>query len=387
MKRKVLFVTGIRSEYDIQYSVIRAISSRSNMEAGIVITGAHLAPMYGNTAVEVERDGFPVIARIESLLNSDSKSARIKSAAIQLLGLVDVVRHYDPTFLVAPMDREEAVAVALTGSYVDVPVVHIGGGETAEDGNVDNGIRHAVSKLAHLHMVSTAGSAERLIRMGEESWRIHVVGAAGLDRFMSTPDVGSEALWKAVGFDPEGGHFAVLIQHSIISSVADSGELMALTLESLAEMQVPTFISYPNSDAGSQIIIGVIDRFVRNHPRLFYKYRSLPRPIFVSLLRRASVLVGNSSCGIIEAPLFNLPVVNIGPRQRGREHADNVLFVDHDKTQIQHAVNRAIEDKEFRERASRSKNPYGDGRASERIADILESQTLDQKLTHKLNTV
>jgi GDP/UDP-N,N'-diacetylbacillosamine 2-epimerase (hydrolysing) len=193
-------------------------------------------------------------------------------------------------------------------------------------------------------------------------------------------------LWRDLGFDPAGKPFALVVQHSILTDVERSGEHMSTTLDSLVRMGLPSFVSYPNSDAGSQRIIDVIESFARRFPDLIHRYQNLPRSAFVNLLRRAHVLVGNSSCGIIEAPLFHIPVVNAGPRQRGREHAENVLFVDHDLRQIQEAVRKSLSDPEHRRKVAACVNPYGDGRAGRRIADILASQEIDDRLRHKRNT-
>lgn len=384
--RKILFVTGIRSEYDILYSVMRAVQDEPDLEVVLVVTGAHLSPMYGNTFTEVKRDGFPIVACVESLLNTDSRSGRIKSAAIQLSSLIDVFVQQRPDFVVAPMDREEAITVALAGAYMLIPVVHIGGGDTAEDGNIDNAVRHAVTKLSHLHMVTTPRSAQRVIALGEEPWRVHIVGAPGLDRLLQVPDILESQLWHQLGCNPIKRPFAVVIQHSIISDVDQAGEQMRITLESLVKLNLIAFVSYPNSDAGSQSIIETIEEYAKNYPDLLHTYQNLPRTEFVNLLRRAYVLVGNSSCGIVEGPLLSLPVVNIGPRQRGREHADNVQFVDHDPEQIMTAIQRAVYDTDYRQSVARCINPYGDGHTSKRIASILATQPIDACLVHKINT-
>ncbi len=383
--RKVLFVTAIRSDYDILAAVIRAVDEHPALRAQVVISGTHLAPLYGSTWREVEADGFEIVARLENLLNSDSAAGRVKSAAIQLMGLVDVLVQQQPDIIVAPMDREEAITVALAGAYLRIPVAHLGGGDRGEDGNIDNAVRDAVSKLAHLHLVTTEQSAARLREIGEADWRIHVVGAPGLDRLLATPDLADSELWRQVGFDPGGQPFALVIQHPLIDSIEQSGALMRETLESLRQLQLPALLSYPNSDAGGQQIIAVIEEYAGRYPELFRPYRNLPRLVFVNLLRRAHVLLGNSSCGIIEAPLLGLPVVNIGPRQRGREHAENVQFVAHDRKQIRAAVERALFDAEYRRQVAECRNPYGDGQAGRRIAELLANCALDARLIYKRN--
>lgn len=385
-KRKVIFVTGIRSEYDILYSVMRAVQESASLELGVVVTGAHLSPMYGSTVREVEKDNFPIVARIESLLNADSPSARIKSAAIQLTGLVDTFSQDRPDFVIAPMDREEAVTVALAGAYMRIPVVHLGGGDTAQDANVDNSIRHAVTKLAHLHLVATEGSAQRVIRLGEEAWRVRVVGDPGLDRLLSVPEMSADELWKALGCRPVEGPYVLVIQHAILTDPESAPWQMQQTLDSILGLGLRAFVGYPNSDAGGQRIMHVLSEYAAAHPALLHVYGNLSRPVFVNLLRRAHVLIGNSSCGIMEAPLLGLPAVNVGSRQRGREHADNVQFVDHDVAQIRAAAQRAVGDAEYRRKVKHCSNPFGDGRSGKRIAKILSEQTIDDRLLNKTNT-
>jgi UDP-hydrolysing UDP-N-acetyl-D-glucosamine 2-epimerase len=385
-RRTVLFTTGIRSEYDILYSVMKAVESHSRLAARVVITGAHLSPMYGHTADEVSRDGFVVAGRVESLLNSDSKAGRVKSAAIQLQGLVDLLDSQRPDILVAMADREEALTVATAGAYLSIPVAHIGGGDTADDGNVDNAVRHAVTKLSHLHCVTTQKSAERVIRMGEEPWRVRVVGAPGLDRLLRVPTMTEKQVSAALGRSLPKRPFALVIQHSVIADAERAGEQMRVTLEAVLGAGLSVLVSYPNSDAGSQRIIAVIEEFATRFADRVFAYKNLARNVFANVLRSADVLVGNSSCGIIEAPLLHLATVNVGPRQVGREHAENVQFVAHDAAAIGGAIRRAIEDKEYRRRLAACENPYGDGHAGEKIADLLAETPLDDRLIYKKNT-
>jgi GDP/UDP-N,N'-diacetylbacillosamine 2-epimerase (hydrolysing) len=384
-KRRILFVTAIRSEYDIQSSVIAAVDAHPELEAAIVVAGAHLSPMYGETVREVERDGIRIAARIESLLNADSRSARVKSAAIEIMGLVDVCLREKPAFLLAPMDREEAVVVALVGAYLSIPTVHLGGGETADDGNVDNSVRHAVSKLAHLHAVTTESSAARLVAMGEEPWRIRVVGAPGLDRLLASPEMKDDELWSRLECAPPNGPFVIVVQHAILSGAEASHEEMTKTLEAVEALDLPAFIGYPNSDAGSQRIIAAIEEHVARRPGKMHVYRNLARAEFVNLFRRAHALVGNSSAGLLEAPLFHIPAVNVGDRQKGREQAGNVEFVAHEVDAIRESLRRAVFDAEYRARLAHLKSPYGDGTAGKRIAEWLAGIEIDARLLGKKN--
>jgi len=384
--RKILFVTGIRSEYDVLFPVIKATQQHRDFEASLCVTGAHLSPIYGYTYREVLKDGFPIAGTIENLLNSDSPAGRVKSAAIQLASLVDLLGEVRPHFVVSPMDREEAITVALAGAYMKIPVVHIGGGETAEDGNIDNAIRHAVTKLSHLHMVGTQRSAERVIQLGEEPWRVHNVGDPALDRFTIVPQLSDAEFWTRLGYGPIDGPFAILIQHPILTQADEAGKQAQITLGALAKLDIPIFIGYPNSDPGSHLVIEAINQFAARHPQRFHVYRNLPRELYVNLLRRAAVLAGNSSSGLIEAPLLRLPVVNIGDRQRGREHTRNVQFVGHDEAAIIDAMRKALQDTDYRRSLQTCDVPYGDGHAGQRIVEILARHADDPRLLIKRNT-
>ena len=330
--RHVLFVTGTRAEYDILRSVIAAVDATDGLRASVVVTGAHLAPMYGHTVDLVEADGVTIAGRLETLLNTDSRSGRVKSAATQLSGLVDLFVAQRPDFVVAPMDREEAVTTALAGAYLGIPVVHVGGGDTAEDGNIDNSVRDAVTKLSTCTWsrprAAPNACGDWVRRRGESTWWAR---RGSTDWWPSR-----RSMMRRCGASSATSRAGPSSCSSSIRSSRRSSDRVKSSnwCRALLGIGRPVIVGYPELDAGSQRAIEVIDRYVTEHPEVFHGYRNLGRHVFVNLLRRASVLVGNSSAGIIEAPLLGLPVVNIGPRQVGREHADNVLFVDHEETAV-----------------------------------------------------
>lgn len=379
--RRVLGVTGIRSEYDIMSSVFRAIDNHPELELGLVVTGAHLAPAYGHTIDEINKDGFEIVDRIESLINSDSLSARVKGLAVQLQGMVQTIARVEPQFLLVLGDREEAISTALAGAYMNIPVAHIGGGDRVV-GNVDDQVRHAVTKLAHLHFATNQESYDRIIRLGEQPFRVFNTGNPGLDRLIDTPEISSSELSRRLGFEIEDGEpFILLIQHVISTEVSQAYAQMKSTLEAVKELRIKTVLIFPNSDAGSQQIIKAITEY-SGLPFVFTA-RNIPRLEFVNIFRRAGCLLGNSSAGILEAPLLKLPVVNVGNRQKGRLHAENVQFVPHDKEAISAAVKKALYDQAYRSRVAKCVSPYGDGRTSQRIADILATVPLDETLLIK----
>lgn len=380
-KRLVLGITGIRSEYDIMSSVFRAISGRQELDLQLLVTGAHLSEAFGHTIDQIRADGFEVVDEVESLVNGDRASSRVKGLAIQLQGLVQAVSRIKPDILLVLGDREEAMTTALVGAYMNIPVAHVCGGDRVI-GNVDDQVRHAVTKLAHLHFVTNEESRQRVLRLGEQPFRVFDVGNPGLDRLIDVPVIDCAQLSERLGFPlAEGEPFVLLIQH-VISTEADQGYAqMKASLEAIRELGVKTILSFPNSDAGGQQIV----RAIREYEGLPFLYaaKSIPRLEFVNLMRRAACMLGNSSAGILEAPLLKLPVINVGNRQKGRLHAENVQFVAHDKDRIIEALRLAIFDAGYRRKVAQCANPYGDGKSSARIAEILASVPLDEKLLIK----
>lgn len=380
-KRKILGVTGIRSEYDIMSSVFRAIHEHSALELELVVTGAHLADAYGGTIRDIRADGFTIIDEIESLINGDQASSRVKGLAIQLQGLVQTVARSKPDFLLVLGDREEAMTTALVGAYMNIPVAHVAGGDRVV-GNVDDQVRHAVTKLAHLHFVTNQESFDRILRLGEEPYRIYNTGNPGLDRLLSVPALSAAELSERLDFEiVEDEPLILLIQHVISTEIDDAYVQMKVTLEAVKSMGIKTILSYPNSDAGGQQMIRAIREY--KYLPFLYSAKNIPRLEFVNLMRRAGCMLGNSSAGILEAPLLGLPAVNVGNRQKGRLHAENVQFVPHDAKRIQDAVNRALFDENYRNNVKKCINPYGDGKSSKRIAEILSSVELGEKLLIK----
>lgn len=373
-------MTGIRSDYNILYPIMKAIDEHPELELSVVVTGAHLADSYGYTIKEIEKDGFEIAEQIESLLDANSASSRIKSAAIQLMGLVQTFTRLTPDIVIAPLDREEAITVALAGTYMNIPTAHVGGGDRVV-GNVDDYIRHAVSKLAHIHFPTTQKNAERLIKMGEEPWRVHCVGNAGLDNYLLTEYIPPQALSEKLDFDVTEKPLILLIQHPVSTEIEESKIQMEITMEAINDLKYRTVVIYPNSDGGGRNMIEVIDKY-SSELDFIKAFKNFPRDIFVNLMKTCNVLVGNSSCGITEAPLVKLPVVNIGLRQQEREHAENVIFVPYDKEAVKKAIKKAIS-REFKQELKNCKNPYGDGKAGVRITDILSKIKIDKKLLQK----
>ncbi len=381
-KRKVLFLTGIRSDYGLLKSIMNAVKKHPLLELQLIVSGAHLSEKYGLTVKDIEKDGFKINAKIKNLVESDKLSSRIKSASIQLNKLVDIVEKLNPDIIVSCFDREEAITMALVGTYMNIPVVHIGGGDRVK-GNADDYIRHAVTKLAHIHLPATRKNAERIIRMGEERERVICVGSSGLDKYVSTSRISRQELSKIINFDLDE-RFIILLQHPMSTEAEKAGEEMRITLKAIKEIGIRTAVINPNSDAGSVGIRKVIEEEIKNIP-FIKQFINFPVDIFVNLMRNASALVGNSSAGLLETAFIRLPAVNIGKRQEQREHGDNVIFAENDKDKIKEAIKKALSS-EFRKKVQNCYNPYGNGHTSEKIANILAKLKLNRKLIQKEQT-
>lgn len=378
--KRIAIVTGIRSEYNLLYPIMKAINEHPDLELNLIVTGAHLTDSYGYTVKEIEADGFRIAERVESLLDANSASSRVKSLAIQLTGLVQMFTRLSPDIAVAPFDREEAIVVALAGVYMNIPVAHIGAGDKTF-GNADDYVRHAVTKLAHIHFAATPKSAERIIKMGEEPWRVHCVGNPGLDKYVLTQHISKQELSRRLDFDVTQKPLLLLIHNPMTTEIAQARMQMEIVMQAIRESGYQTIVIYPNSDPGGREMIKVIENYAKELDSI-KTFKNLARDEFVNLMRTCDVLVGNSSCGIMEAPFLKLPVVNIGIRQQEREHTDNVIFVPHDKEAIEEGIRTALSP-EFKPRVRNCVNPYGDGKTGPRIAEVLAKIEITTKLLQK----
>jgi GDP/UDP-N,N'-diacetylbacillosamine 2-epimerase (hydrolysing) len=379
--KKILAVTGIRSEYFILQPIFEELSKRKDIELKVVVTGTHLSPIHGSTYKFIEQDGYNII-KLESLLSSDSLSGRCKSVGIQIMGLTDIIVRENPDWLMVLGDREESIVTATVGTYLNIPVAHICGGDRVV-GNIDDSVRHAVTKLSHLHFPTTKENGERILNMGEEPWRVHVVGNPALDSIRKEKDLTYDYINNKLGTKlMEAEPFILLIKHPLSSETEEAECQMRVTLQAVCELGYNTIVTYPNSDAGGFEMIKVIKEFEKKY-NFIKAFETLPRDIFVNLQRKAALLLGNSSAGILEAPFLKLPVVNVGNRQKQRQHAENIIFVTHEKDKIKESINQAIFDKEFIKMCKSCNNPYGDGYSGERIAEIIDKIKIDDKLINK----
>ncbi|MFC2019179.1 UDP-N-acetylglucosamine 2-epimerase [Chloroflexota bacterium] len=377
--KRITVVTGTRAEYGILRPVLRAIEGMPGLTLSLVVTGMHLSHEFGYTITEIIDDGFKIDTTVDMLLSGDTLESMAKSIGLGIIGLTQTWGQSRPDVILLLGDRTEPLAATIAGAYLNIPVAHIHGGDSL-CGGLDEYARHAITKLSHIHFPATNKSAERIMKMGEDEWRVHMVGSPALDMIMSESLIPADVLEKELELDLSRP-LTILVQHSVTTQENEAPNQIKETLEAIVDLANPVVLIYPNSDAGGRSIIEVIRQYEK-YPFL-KTFKSLSRREYLSLMKVASVLVGNSSSGIIEAPSLGLPVVNIGIRQEGRERGDNVIDVRHDKDEIITAMEKALTDEEFLSGVKKCESPYGDGKSGLRIANILNDMEITPQLLQK----
>lgn len=374
--RKLCYVSGTRADFGLIRSTLQRAAADPRLQVGICVTGMHLQPQYGETITEIEASGLPIVARIPACIDGSGGAAMARALATELAGLVDAFLHERPDVVLLLGDRGEMLAGALAALHLNIPLIHLHGGELS--GTVDEPIRHAISKLSHYHFTATQGARERLIRMGELPERIFVSGAPGLDGISAGTKIERDQFFEAQGFSP-ARPLALLLFHPVLQEAHLAEEQTRQILAALDTTHCQVLALMPNADAGG-IQVGVaLEQWAsgRTGTRL---QKHLPRHDYLSWLANADLLIGNSSSGIIEAASFGIPVVNIGSRQEGRERSGNVLDVGHSSPALVSAISTAL---------ARGRQPvinvYGDGHAGERIVEWLATLPLDAALLNKRN--
>jgi len=371
-KRRIGVVTSSRADYSHLYWPLRELAANPAIDLGVFALGAHLSPEFGSTIDEIERDGFPIRARIECLLSSDTDTGMAKTIGIAILGLADAFTAWRPDLLLLIADRYEMLAPASVALALRIPVAHIEGGEISQ-GAIDDHVRNALTKLAHIHFTSTETARQRVIAMGEEPWRVHHAGAPSLDHLRRSTLLDRAALEArlALTFTPP----TLIAAWHPVTILKDTNAEADAFFAALADTPGQLIFVYPNSDAGTYALIErtrALDE-TRPHTRIFV---NLDAVTYWSLLGQVDALVGNSSSGIMEAASFALPTVNVGIRQQGRERARNIIDSLAETSAIHAAIQRALSP-EFRETLRGMTNPYGDGTAAATIARVLASVPLE----------
>jgi UDP-hydrolysing UDP-N-acetyl-D-glucosamine 2-epimerase len=374
-RRRIGVVTTSRADYSHLYWPLRELASHAEIELGVFALASHLAPQFGNTVVEIERDGFPVQARIECLLSSDTDTGMAKTIGLAILGLADALTTWRPDLLLLIADRYEMLAPAATALALRIPIAHIEGGEVSQ-GAIDDQVRNALTKLAHVHFTSTETARLRVIAMGEEPWRVHRAGAPSLDHLRRSRLLKRAALETRL--DVQLTPPTIVAAWHPVTILRDTNAEAEGFFAAMAAAPGQIIFVYPNADAGGLALIERTRALAATRPDT-HVFVNLDAVAYWSLLGQADALVGNSSSGIMEAASFRLPVVNVGMRQQGRERARNVIDAPADAVAIRTALERAL-DPPFRSSLADMVNPYGDGTAAETIAHVLATVPLGELL-------
>lgn len=382
--RRVMVVTGSRAEYGLLHRLLLEIDGSPLLELQLVVTGSHLSERHGRTVSEIERDGLPIAAAVDMALLGDRPADLTRSMGKALIGFADVLARLQPDIMVVLGDRYEVLAAAEAAMLARIPIAHIHGGEASE-GQIDEAIRHALTKMAHYHFVAADAYGARVIQMGEQPDRVFNVGAPGLDAIVEGDGMSFDAAMASVGFTPTKPLFLITYHPvTLRSGAADDARALLNALDDFLDASI--IFTGTNADTDGDEIAYLIDAYVERHAPRAMQISSFGRERYVSVLKGADVVIGNSSSGIIEAPAVGTPTVNIGVRQKGRLRAPSVIDCDVDEASIKAAIVRALSP-EVQENARSCDTPYGRGGASEKIARLLETLPLDNVLMKQFHTL
>lgn len=364
--------------YGYSRPIMRKIEREPGMRYSLIVTNQHLLPSFGHTVSEIEKDNLNITDRIYMALDGYTPATMAKSLGVFLLGVTDALVRLKPDITLVVGDRGEHLIAAMAAAHMNIPVAHIQAGELS--GNIDGMTRHAIARFAHLHFASNQDAADRLRKTGEQEFRIFLTGAPQLDELVNSEYASREEVAAIFRLDLKKPTILVA-QHPVTEEFGGAQKQIQETLEAVTSFGLQTIVIFPNNDAGSEEIRRVMERYRKPFLRI---ERNLPRRLYAGLMNVASVLVGNSSSGLIEAPCFKLPAVNIGNRQRDRFRGNNVIDVPYAQEAIRRGIEKALSaefQKFIRENCD---NPYfGDGRVSDRIVEILKTVSIDEKLLKK----
>lgn len=379
---KVCVVTGTRAEYSLLSSLMKALRDDVGFELQIVATGMHLSPEFGLTVDRISADGLNVDRKVEMLLSSDTPTGIAKSTGLGMIGFADVFAELSPDLVVVLGDRFEILAAVTAALYARIPIAHIHGGETTL-GAFDEGIRHAITKMSHLHFVAADEYRKRVVQLGEDPARVFNVGGLGVDSMQQMMLLDQTSLSELVGMNI-GDRCLLVTFHPVTLEDATAESQFEELLKSLEAVKSDCQIVFtmPNADTDGRRLIAMTEDFVARHPNQMRAVTSLGQPGYWSMLSRAAVVVGNSSSGLLEAPTYGVPTVNIGDRQTGRLKAASVLDCAPCATEIAAAIEKAMSS-EFRDTCASVISPYGSGGATRKIVEILRGFKPDQQIVKK----
>lgn len=376
-KRKICVVTGTRAEYGLLYWLMKEIQADDELELQIIATGQHLSPEFGLTYKNIEADGFAINAKVEMLLSSDSPVGIAKSVGLGTIGFADALARLQPDIMVLLGDRFEALAAAQTAMILRIPIAHIHGGEATE-GLIDEAIRHSITKMSLLHFTAAEEYRHRVIQLGEEPSRVYNFGAIGLDNIKRLTLLTRKTLEVETGFKFQRVNFLVTYHPVTLSSKSSEDYVKELlnALDSFEEAGI--IFTQANADTSGRIINKIFKDYVNKHQDRMIFVNTLGQLKYLSAIQYMDAVVGNSSSGVLEVPSFNVPTVNIGPRQNGRLMAKSVITCGEKSGEIAKALNKAVSSS-FKNGIKKISSPYGSGGVSEKIVNILKTSDLSNE--------
>lgn len=377
MSRKICVITGTRAEFGLLRWLMQEVQDEPSLELQVIATGMHLSPEFGLTYLEVEQAGFTINAKVEMLLSADTATSVTKSMGLGMIGFADAYSRLAPDLIVVLGDRFEMLAAVSAALIAGIPVAHLHGGETTE-GAFDEAIRHAITKMSHLHFVAAEAYRRRVIQLGEHPERVFLVGGLGIDAIKRISLLDREALEASLGFKLARKSLLITF-HPVTLDGENTHQQMAELLAALGELTDTSLVfTMPNSDTGGRMLAGMVNDFVKSHDKA-RAYASLGQLRYLSCMQFVDGVVGNSSSGLAEAPSMGIGTINIGDRQKGRLSASSVINCQPTVSSIREAL-VMLYDPVFRSTLGQTINPYGDGGASKKIIDILATHPVDTLL-------
>ncbi len=394
-KRIIAVFTGNRAEYGLQFPILRAIDRHPDLDYRLIVSGAHLDANFGRTLEEIRSDGFHIDAEVKIEMDAGSLFSTAQAIGSGVIEISKALATIRPDMMVVYADRFEGLAAVIASSQMNVPTAHVEGGDLTEGGALDDSVRHAMTKLAHLHFTTNQQASNRILAMGEEAWRVHTVGFPAIDLISEGRFAGSEEIVQRLGLNLENP-IVLFTQHSVTTEFDQAVAQLQPSLdaiERLAGEGVQVILTYPNNDAGGRQIIERLEAFAARQIPNTQVHRSLGRHLYHGVLALAEVpglrvaCVGNSSSGLKETPAFRCPTVNIGSRQEGRLRGANVIDANYGAADIVRATRQCLFDTDFRNLCRTAENPYWLGDAGPKIANVLASVAIDTNLIRKRMTL
>lgn len=395
VRRKVAVFTGNRAEYGLQFPILKAINEHPGLEYQLIVSGAHLDSNFGRTLEEIQNDGFHIDSEVKIAMDADVRIATAQAIGSGVLGVSAALETLSPDLVVVYADRFEGFAAVIAATQMNIPTAHIEGGDLTEGGALDDSVRHAMTKLAHLHFTTNQQASNRILGMGEEAWRVHTVGFPAIDLISDGRFASPEQVVQRLGIEL-AKPVVLFTQHSVTTEFEQAARQIGPSLqaiERLARRGIQVIVTYPNNDAGGRAIIAALTELEAKQLPNVQFHSSLGRSMYHGVLalaqdRKAKVAcAGNSSSGVKETPVFGCPTVNIGSRQEGRLRGSNVIDVGYDADAIDLAIDRCLNDEAFRATAHATDNPYYLGGAGKKIAAVLADVPIGQKLLRKSMTL